>query len=107
MADCIPLTLKGSGKVCCQCCQREIDGSQCGKPCREFKKQRTAGSGILTEQEIAKLFGDADQTLLGNQIASLLKNLGIPPCDGCNSRKRWLNAAHAWLRGDKKQGCDI
>ena len=39
-----------------------------------------------------------DPTLIGNRLAELFSAIGIPPCDGCNKRKRWFNKAHVALR---------
>ena len=52
----------------------------------------------LHDAEIKELFGDADETLLGNRIAALTTALGFPPCGGCGQRREWLNRAHQWLR---------
>jgi hypothetical protein len=38
--------------------------------------------------------------LAGDLLAALTTAIGIPPCKGCTRRKKWLNRAHAWLRGD-------
>lgn len=37
--------------------------------------------------------------LLGDYIAAMTTAIGIPPCGGCEKRKAWLNAAHAWILG--------
>src|SRR5687768_8983687 len=55
---------------------------------------------ILSDAEVAELLPDlSDPTLIGNRIAALTTAIGIPPCAGCETRKTWMNKAHAWLRG--------
>jgi hypothetical protein len=53
----------------------------------------------LTASELSELFPGEDPTLLGNRIKALTDALGIPACGGCERRRRWINDAHAWLRG--------
>lgn len=59
----------------------------------------------LKTAEKAKLESAAKQSgmLLGDAIAALTNAIGIPPCGGCEKRKAWLNAAHAWLIGQTPQ----
>lgn len=57
---------------------------------------------VLRDSEIAELFPDStDRTLIGNRIAAMTEALGIPPCGGCDKRRKWMNRAHAWLRSLK------
>lgn len=56
----------------------------------------------LTTWEQKQLFGDEDPSLWGNKIAEFTKLYGIPPCGGCDQRRKWINNFHAWLRGDGK-----
>src|SRR5574342_926506 len=59
---------------------------------------------LIAPDEAAEL-GLADApTLLGNQLERLFKAVGFPPCGGCERRRDWINAAHAWLRGDAVSG---
>lgn len=37
--------------------------------------------------------------LLGDYIAAMTTAIGIPPCGGCEQRKKWVNAAHRWVNG--------
>lgn len=53
----------------------------------------------LSQEEIVELFPGEDPTLLGNRIKALTDALGVPACAGCEARRQWINAAHAWLRG--------
>lgn len=52
----------------------------------------------LRPAEVAALFPDEDPTLLGNRIKAMTAAIGIPTCGGCEKRRQWLNAAHAWWR---------
>lgn len=53
----------------------------------------------LTDSEIAELLpGESDPTLIGNRIEAAIKQFGIPPCEGCGSRRDWLNSVHAYFR---------
>lgn len=40
------------------------------------------------------------QMLAGDRLAEMIALIGIPPCGACDTRRKWLNAAHAWLRGE-------
>jgi hypoxanthine phosphoribosyltransferase len=57
----------------------------------------------LSPAEYAELLADKDPTLIGNRIAESTKLFGIPPCGGCDARRRWLNKAHQWLAGEDKK----
>jgi hypothetical protein len=54
----------------------------------------------LSDSEIAGLLPDLrdDPTLIGNVIAELTEEFGIPPCNGCSGRQAWLNRAHLRAR---------
>jgi len=54
---------------------------------------------ILLPGEAEMLFPGEDPTLLGNRIKALTDAIGLPECSGCKRRQKWLNRAHAWLRG--------
>lgn len=60
----------------------------------------------LTPAELTELFPNEDPTLLGNRIKALTDALGIPTCGGCDGRRKWINAAHAYLRSklDRQPG---
>lgn len=64
----------------------------------------TPSSSNLSSSEVAELFPGEDATLLGNRIAALTEAIGIPHCGGCESRRRWLNKAHDWLRSIAARG---
>jgi hypothetical protein len=73
---------------------------------RRHAETRAVGSppnfaAVFAPAELALVTdGLDDPTLIGNRIAAITTRFGLPPCDGCNSRKRWLNRVHAWLRGE-------
>lgn len=52
----------------------------------------------LSAKESKALFGESDQTLIGDKLAALFEAVGIPECGGCKKRKEWLNRAHAWVK---------
>lgn len=55
-------------------------------------------NAVLSDREIAEIFSGEDPTLLGNRIKAMTDALGIPPCGGCEVRKKWINDAHQWWR---------
>jgi|GEM_PF-5463916 len=58
-----------------------------------------AVDNVLDDGERTKLFDNSDPSLIGNRFAAITSALGFPPCGKCEARKKWLNKAHAWLRG--------
>jgi len=52
----------------------------------------------FTDAELSELFPNDDPTLWGNRIKAVTDAIGFPPCGGCDTRRRWINAAHEWVR---------
>lgn len=61
-----------------------------------------SAAAAFSQDEINELFpslGERDETLIGNRLELLFKQLGVPPCPGCIERRDYLNRAHALVRG--------
>jgi hypothetical protein len=86
----------------CSVCNREVR-SKYRDPSMRKQACGIAGPPTLEQSlrpaEKRKLEAAAGGKLLGDWIADLTTAIGIPPCGGCEKRKAWLNAAHAWLLG--------
>src|SRR3990167_6718669 len=59
--------------------------------------------GGLSDAEVAELLPGEDPTLIGNRLKAAFEAIGFPPCGGCETRKEWLNKAHAYLRTPARQ----
>jgi hypothetical protein len=98
----IPLSAPYVGYLC-RHCQRTIADPAAPGLCINDAEAivRLNPLALLAPEETAELFpGDSDPTLLGNRVRDVLKAIGFPPCGGCDKRRKWLNKAHAWLRGE-------
>ena len=58
---------------------------------------RALPSGLIQDAEVE---ATKRGMLAGDLIAEMTKAIGIQPCGRCDARRKWVNAAHAWLRGE-------
>lgn len=90
--------LSDDGKLTCTKCGRTV-ASRDGKATARCLESVVP----LTKREKAELLGD-DPTLWGNRLAAITSAIGLPPCLGCDGRRKWINAAHLWLREKRSDG---
>jgi len=74
-------------------CFQEINGRRVKVTCEGARRPPDELKAVV-ETEAQKR-----GMLAGDLIAAMTKAIGIPPCDGCEKRRQWLNRAHAWLLG--------
>ena len=65
---------------------------------RKFPDAKRMCRGTSTPAIVSELQMQSGTVLVGDVIAELTKAIGIPPCDGCEKRRQWLNKAHQWVR---------
>jgi len=91
----------GVAMAVCRVCRQPLQGDSlpdCPGP-GTAQPASPQSTNEFTAQEIAVLLpGIEDQTLIGNRLAAMFKEIGFPPCEACDDRRAYLNRAELWLR---------